>query len=318
MEHFETLFNEAMTMQSLIPDPAFSEVDPDFSEGGFDYQFSSILAMRCHQSLDENGVPDDSSEPTPEFIEATTRFRFRGMDYVETFKDTDLSDYAKEMCKGGEAPDFTDAPLEQRGHEGMSLLDWAIECEDKPAFEALIAAGFDLDAKGLWENPPLVNSATEQRLWYLRAMLDAGANPDATGVNKTALAEALNDLDASNRGGDTMAAFNLLRERGASLNFPEFGKSIWFEWGLFGRKGGWNAILDHWDEFDSDPVEMAELVEGVLDGDLGWLESQKPQARKVKALLIEQFGVCFPVGNTYELPTDERGFVIQPNCPKKR
>lgn len=317
-ERFDILLGEAMTMQSLIPDPAYSQVEPDFTEGGFDYQFSSILAMRCHQSLDENGVPDVATPPSPGFIEANIRFRFRGMDYVESFKDTDLGDYAKQICTGGPLPDFTNAPLDQRGHEGMSLLDWAIECEDKPAFEALIAAGFDLDAKGLWENPPLVNNANEARLEFLRAMLDAGANPNAMGVNKTALAEAMSDLDAINSGGDTRAAFNLLRERGALLNFPSFDRSVWYEWGLHGRNNGWELILEHWDEFDSDPVELASLAEQVLKGDLEWLKRQKPQARKVKQLLIEQYGVCFPVGKTSEMAKDERGYRIQPDCPQRR
>jgi hypothetical protein len=313
IDRFELEFSQAMDVASLIPDPEMMK-SKDFSESNFLFQYASALAMRCHQSLDENGVPDVSSEPPPEYIERHNRFRFRGMDYVIAFGGTAMEPYAKAICSGTSEFDFSGAPLEQRGYNMMSLLDWAVECEDKAAFEALIAAGFDLDAPGLWDNPPVVNSATEKRLWFLRRLLDAGANPDAMGNTKPALAEAMSDLDAINSGSDTRAAFNLLRERGASLNFPEFAKSVWFEWGLFGRNDGWSNILEHWDEFESDPVQLANLAEEVLEGDLEWLEPQKPQARKVKDLLIEEYNVCFPVGDILTMAKDERGFLIQPNC----
>jgi hypothetical protein len=214
--------------------------------------------------------------------------------------------------------DFTAAPLDQRGENGMSLLDWAVECEDRAAFDALIAAGMDLNAPGLWKSPPVVNSATEKRLWYLTRLLDSGASPDAVGAGQSALEKATSDLDAINFGGDARAAFNLLRARGASLNFPDFQGSMWWQWGLHDRNGGWATILKHWDEFASDPVEMASLAESVLEGHLNWMNHQKDKAAKVKALLIEQHGVCFPVGRTYDMAKDERGFRIQPDCPTRR
>jgi hypothetical protein len=138
------------------------------------------------------------------------------------------------------------------------------------------------------------------------------------GVSDTALKAATSDLDAMNSGGDTRAAFNLLRARGASLNFPNYGDSMWYQWGLHKRHDGWASILKHWDEFDSDPVELASLAEAVLEGRLEWLKDQMADAAKVKALLISEHGVCFPVGRTFEMAKDERGFVIQPDCPKRR
>ena len=131
---FETTFGQVMTMASIVPDPEFARRGLDTSEGGFAYQFASILAMRCHQSLDENGVPDDASEPTADFIDQHTRFRFRGMDYAVAFAETGLAPFAKSICRNQTAFDFTDAPLDQRGQEGLSLLDWATECEDRAAF----------------------------------------------------------------------------------------------------------------------------------------------------------------------------------------
>ena len=315
---FDYDLGEVMNLSSMVPDPEYAQRDLDVSEGGFLYQFASMHALRCHQSLDENRVPDDTSQPTPEYIDRHTRFRFRGMDYAAAFAETQLAPYAKSICRNQAAFDFTGAPLDQRGLEGMSLLDWAIECEDRAAFDALIGAGFDLDAPGLWKSPPVVNSATEKRLWYLTRLLDAGASPDALGAGRSALEEATGDLDAINFRGDPRAAFNLLRARGASLNFPDFQGSMWLQWGLHDRNEGWTAILQHWDEFASDPVEMASLAEAVLVGHLNWMNDQKDEAAKVKALLIEQYGVCFPVGRTYEMAKDERGFRIQPDCPTRR
>jgi hypothetical protein len=314
----ENELGQAMTMSSLVPDPQYAQVALDTSEGGFAYQFGSMHALRCHQSLDENGVPDDASEPTREYIDQHTRFRFRGMDYEAAFAGTQLGPYAQTICRNQADFDFTDAPLDQRGHEGMSLLDWATECEDRAAFDALIAAGFDLDAPGLWKSPPVVNSATEKRLWYLTRLLDSGASPDAVGAGRSALEVATSDLDAINFRGDPRAAFNLLRARGASLNFPDFQGSMWLQWGLHDRNEGWALILQHWDEFASDPVEMASLAESVLEGHLNWMNDQKDKAAKVKALLIAQYGVCFPVGRPYEMAKDERGFRMQPDCPTRR
>lgn len=314
---FDTEFGQMMTMASMIPDPAMTRESLDTSEAGFAFQFASTLAARCHKRLDADGVVDVISPPSPEFIEANTRFKFRGMDYAAAFAETDLAPLADAICRGRTTFDFAAAPLGQRGYEGMSLIDWAMECDDRAAFEALIAAGFDLDAPGLWGNPPVVNSATEKRLWYLTRLLDAGAKVDAQGRSETALVAATSDLDAANSGGDDKAAFNLLRARRASLNFPDFAGSMWNRWGLHNFDGGWARILEHWNEFDSDPVELAGLAEAVIEGRLAWMKGQQADARKVKALLESGYGVCFPVGRTFEMAKDQRGFLVQPDCPKR-
>ncbi|MEL7445425.1 MAG: hypothetical protein AAGK02_06380 [Pseudomonadota bacterium] len=304
---------ESMSLLSMMPDPLMEK--SDIQPGNVMHVWARNLAFRCGQMLDEWGIPRVNADPPLEYIRTMTRFRYRGADYTKIFENTDLVNYAQDMCNDGVAPNFTGAPLDQRGYEGMSLLDWAIECNDRRSFEALVAAGADLDATGLWEDPPLVRTASEGRLWYLTKLLDAGVNPDTMGRTETALRAATSDLDAINYGGDTRAAFNLLRERGATLSFPNFQKSIWQEWGLHETR--WDLILEHWDEFESDPVEMAGLLEGYLDGDWAWAKMEfEGEARQVKTLLIDLHGVCFPVGNTYEMERDERGFLIQSNCPE--
>lgn len=303
---------ESMNLLSMMPDPQISRG----LQAGEDLMldWAKGLASRCDQMLDEMGIAKVSGDPPPEYLEAKTRFRYRGADYAEIFADTDLGPYAEKMCRGGAAPNFAAAPLDQRGLEGMSLLDWAIECEDRASFDALIAAGIDLNATGLWGDPPLVRTASEKRLWFLTRLLDEGVNPDTMGRSESALLTSTSDLDAINFGGDTRAAFNLLRERGASLNYPNFQDSIWYRWSFHETR--WDLILEHWGEFETDPVELASDLEFYLSGDMNWARKEYGSAaREVKALLINDYAVCFPVGNLFEMKRDERGFRIQPDCP---
>lgn len=304
---------QALNLLTMMPDPIMKH-DPN-ARDELMFEWAKGLSLRCVQMLDEMGIAKVSGDPPAEYLETKALFRYRGGDYTQIFAETELGPYAKDMCRGGEAPDFAGAPLDQRGYEGMSLLDWAIECDDRASFDALVAAGFDLDAKGLWEDPPLVRSASEKRLWFLLRLLNESVNPNAMGHAKTALMEANTDLDAINHGGDTRAAFNLLRERGASLNFPNFQESMWNTWSLHETR--WDLILTHWDEFESDPVELASLLEYYLSGDMNWAKTEfEDAAHQVKALLIEEHGVCFPVGKPFEMEKDERGFRIQPDCQK--
>lgn len=39
---------------------------------------------------------------------------------------------------------------------------------------------------------------------------------------------------------------------------------------------------------------------------------------EIKARLIADYGVCFPVGPTFGAPKDARGYIIQPDCPTAR
>lgn len=310
--------NQAMGLLSMMGDPQLGQdLQSRAVQADDNLMFGWVtnLAIRCGQRLDTMGIARVSGEPSAEYLDNMTGFRFRGAGAAEIFAGTALVPYAGAMCRGEAAPDIMGAPLDQRGLEGMSLLDWAIECDDRASFDTLIAAGFDLDAKGLWEDPPLVRTASEKRLWFLTRLLDEGVNPDTMGQRESALVEANRDLDAINFGGDTRAAFNLLRARGATLNFPTFRDSMWYQWSLLETR--WDLILQHWDEFDSDPVELADVLEFYLSDDMNWAKKEhEVAAHQVKKLLVEQYGVCFPVGRTFEMETDERGFRIQPDCPK--
>lgn len=218
--------NQAMGLLSKMGDPQLEQdLQSRAVQAEDDLMFGWVtnLAIRCGQRLDTMGIARVSGEPSAEYLDNMTGFRFRGAGAAEIFAGTALVPYAGAMCRGEAAPDIMGAPLDQRGLEGMSLLDWAIECDDRASFDTLIAAGFDLDAKGLWEDPPLVRTASEKRLWFLTRLLDEGVNPDTMGQRESALVEANRDLDAINFGGDTRAAFNLLRARGATLTFRHSG-----------------------------------------------------------------------------------------------
>ena len=100
--------------------------------------------------------------------------------------------------------------------------------------------------------------------------------------------------------------WDMLRAAGASLDYA----NMWEHWLIFGRP---QEILDHWDEFGNDPVDLARWVSSDLErmssGDnIGALE-------EIKRRLETQHGVCFPVGPLMELRRDDRGFYIQPDCP---
>ena len=313
MDNARRKAGEAMALLSMAPDPSLQDV----ADSGADLMnaFFDNLAGRCHAMLDAMGVPAVSGEPPADYVERQSQFRFRGADAEAVFAGTGLASVAMRMCRDEAPPDFTDLPIDARGKEGMSLLDWAMECDDLAAFDALIAVGADLRSDGLWEDPPLVLAATEKRLAYLQRLLDAGVPPDAMEHRQTALRTAGSDLDAINAGRNTRPAFDLLRARGASLNFPDFDNSMWLEWGL--HESRWDLILSHWSEFDSDPVLLAELLEMYLEGDLAWAkEEHRSAALEVKARLENEHGVCFPIGRNRMAAKDDRGHVVQPDCPR--
>lgn len=301
---------QAIGILSMMPDPKAEELYEE--TGDLMYAFSGSLAFRCGQVLDDMGIPRVESEPPADYIAEKTRYRWRGLTYDQVFADTDLAPFAKNMCIEGASPDFASAPLDQRGKEGMSLLDWAIQCNDQASFEALVQAGADLNARGLWQDPPLVNSASKAKIWFLERLLDEGVNPDTEGRSGTALSEAYKDLDASNAGDNSRAAFHLLRERGASLNFPNFGRSMWSKWAYRFQ----TPILENWEEFDSDPVDLGSIISFSMSE--GWIqEKHLPAAEEIINRLTEDFGVCFPIERKQisEWRRDERGFKVQPDCP---
>ena len=304
---------QAIGMLLMIRDPKAEELYEE--TGDLMFAFSGSLAFRCGQILDDMGIPRVEGRPSAEYIAQKTRYRWRGLTYDQVFAETDLGPFAKDMCVEGIAPDFSDAPFDQRGNDGMSLLDWAIECNDRASFDALVQAGFDLNAQGLWENPPLVNSASKAKIWFLTRLLDEGVNPDTQGRSDTALKRAYNDLDAINAGDTSRVAFNLLRSRGASLSFPNFHRSIWSEWAFRFP----TPILENWDEFDSDAVELGSMISFGMSA--GWVqEKHLPAAEEVVKRLNRDFGVCFPIESKpdSEWDRDERGFKVQTNCPKAK
>jgi len=159
----------------------------------------------------------------------------------------------------------------------------------------------------------LVNSASKAKIWFLTRLLDEGVNPDTQGRSDTALKRAYNDLDAINAGDTSRVAFNLLRSRGASLSFPNFHRSIWSEWAFRFP----TPILENWDEFDSDAVELGSMISFGMSA--GWVqEKHLPAAEEVVKRLNRDFGVCFPIESKpdSEWDRDERGFKVQTDCPK--
>ncbi len=242
---------------------------------------------------------------------AAPAFRWRGLSAGKAFADTLLVPFAAKLCTGAAtlASDFAGAPLAQRGVDSVSLLDWAMECGDTVGFAALLGAGFDAAAPGAFDDPIVVVAAEKRDLFYLETLLAAGVKPDTLGLRETALKAAYDTMDPT--GGK---AWQMLRGAGANLDFPDFDHSMWWSFALY---ADWEQILAHWSEFGSDPVALARLVSMDL-GRNGGPRGNASALEQIKARLIADYGVCFPVGPTLGAPKDERGYLLQPDCPTAR
>lgn len=267
--------------------------------------FVSEVLQRCEGVADKLKIAEPAADAVPV---AAPPFRWRSYTAAEAFSDTGLLSFADKLCRNTAlaAADFAGAPLAARGKDGISLLDWAMECGDKPGFSALLAAGIDPATPSFFGDLPIVRAAGKSDLFYLETLLAAGVKPDALGSGGTALRKAYDTSDPT--GGK---AWQMLRAAGASLNFPSADQSMWSVWPLY---ADWEQILGYWGEFDSDPVALARWISMDLERPGGPRGNAKA-LEEIKARLIAEHGVCFPVGPTYGAPTDARGYILQPDCP---
>jgi hypothetical protein len=268
--------------------------------------FVEGVMKRCDALADRLKLP-----PAPDIAVSAPAFRWKGAGAAETFASTGLVPFAERLCTGAglTAADFAAAPLAERGKDGVSLIDWAMQCGDKAGFGALIGAGADLEARGAFGDPPLVRAADKADLFWLDVLLAAGASPDAMGARDTALWAAYDTMEPT--GG---AAWQRLRAAGANLNFPDARGAIWSAWTLY---ADWEQILENWSAFDSDPVHLARGLSMDLDR-FGGPRGNPEALYEIKARLIADYGVCFPLGNLYGAPKDERGYLMQPGCMTTR
>lgn len=267
--------------------------------------FVSDVTARCEALADKLGMARIAPASVP--VSPPT-FRWRGISAEEAFANTGLAPFAAKLCTGvaTTAADFAAASLATRGAERMSLLDWAMECGDKPGFAALLAAGLDPATPSFFGNLVIVRAAEKHDLFYLESLLAAGVKPDALGSAGTALGAAYNTRDPG--GG---MAWQMLRAAGASLNFPAYDWSMWSKWGLY---ADWEKMLAHWSEFGSDPVALARSISMDLERN-GGPRGNAAALQEIEARLITDYGVCFPVGALIDLPKNERGYYTQPDCP---
>lgn len=265
--------------------------------------FVADVAARCQGLLDAMKVPPAPIPAGPVVVPA---YRWRGKDGAGWFAGTALAPVAARICSGSaiKATDLANLPLAARGEAGLSLLDWAMACNGRAAFTALLDAGHDPDAPGIRQDPPLVRAADRRDLWFLQALLAKGARPDAQGTGKTALATSFD-----RRAPDGGEAFRMLRAAGASLNFPDPAFALWHDLGMTGR---WDLVVANWTEFRADPVKLGRWVT-VAEERAG---EKPPALAEIKRRLMAEHGVCFPVLGFDGLKKDARGHYIQPDCPK--
>lgn len=261
--------------------------------------FVADVISRCNAMLDAMKVaPAPALPPLPIPV-----FRWAGLAAADSFAGTPLAPVAARLCMGNPPGDLAGMSFSARGKNGESLLDWAMQCRDRAAFTALLAAGHDPDAPGAGDEPPLVRAAGLRDTSYLAALLAKGAKPDAIGRGGTALEAAYQWSKPD--GGER---FVMLRAAGASLHFPDASKSLWTSWF---SSGSWQRLLDNWAEFKGDPVYLAWLMRTRLKNEA---MSKDAGMAEVKRRLETEHGVCFPVTDLLALKQDARGFYIQPAC----
>ncbi len=299
--------NEVMGLLSYAPsDELAALVEAEGEDADIVGLFADGWMRRCDGLANKLKLP-----PAPAMTMPAPAFRWRGISAAEAFANTGLAPFADRLCKGEAlaAADFAGAPLEERGKDGVSLIDWAMACGDKAGFAALLAAGLDPATPSFFGNLILVRAAEKRDLFYLETLLAAGVKPDALGSAGTALKAAYDTMVP-----DGGKAWQMLRAGGASLNFPAYDWSMWSTWGLY---ADWEEMLAHWSEFGSDPVALARSISMDLDRS-GGPRGNAAALQEIKARLIAEHGVCFPVGPTFGAPKDERGYILQPDCPTGR
>ena len=300
---------EAMGLLSYAPsDDVAAQIKAGADVDDIGGLFVSDVLRRCDAVADKLKIAKLDAAAVPL---AAPAFRWRGLSAGEAFAGTDLVPFADKLCGqvGVTVADFAAAPLAARGKEGISLLDWAMECGDKAGFAALLAAGIDPATPSFFSNLPIVRAADKSDLFFLETLLAAGVKPDALGSDGTALRKAYDTMDPT--GGK---AWQMLRAAGASLNFPSADQSMWSVWPIY---ADWEEIIAHWSEFDSDPVALARSISMDLDRN-GGPRGNARALGDIKARLIAEYGVCFPVGPTFGAHKDDRGYIMQPDCKAAR
>lgn len=295
----------AFGLLSYAPSPALRDAVEANGIGDVVGLLIVETVSHCNAMLDLAGVP-----AAPFVAVDPPSFQWRGQTAEQLFANGGLLPFAAKICIGSTvtSADFAGAPLSQRGVEGMSLLDWAMACADKTAYSALLDANFDATEAGQFGEIPLILAARETDRWYLATLLSHGVPADSAGLRGSALSEA---WDPTAEGGGE--AYAMLRAAGASLDFPEYRSSMWNQWSIFAR---WEAILAHWEEFGSDPVALGRSISVEFERD-GRTRGNRAALETIRQRLRSQHGVCFPVGPTMHFGRDDRGYLIQPNCPPR-
>lgn len=295
---------EIMGLLSYAPSDELAAQIKAESAGDLIGLFIDDVMGRCDAMIDKLGIARVQQGPVPA---AAVTFRWEGRTAEEAFAGTAAAPFARRICRGTPvgAADFAGLPWGARNETGLTMLDWTIQCRDQPGFTALLEAGA-LSALSETSLNLAAMTAKAGDLWFLGALLDKGASPDAIVLGKSVMASLYDSLEP-----DGGKAFQIVRAAGASLNFPDYGGSMWKAWSTYAR---WDEMLTNWSEFESDPVQLGRSISMELERP-GKPRGNASDIEQLKARLIADYGVCFPVGALINLPMDDRGFYTQPDCP---
>lgn len=147
-----------------------------------------------------------------------------GMTSKDIFDDTSTRALADAACNGKTSKIkkhlSSDANINDVGFQGTTPLLWALFCENIKGVDFLLQNGADPNHKADKNISAVTIAATYDDPKFLKAVLEAGGDPNAEHQNTTGDGSALKLAFKNAIYSDDWSKFELLLEKGADINRP--------------------------------------------------------------------------------------------------
>lgn len=142
-----------------------------------------------------------------------------GPDVSEYFEDEQTQELARAVDRGDRSTirELVDggASLDTTGHEGLTLLQWAVLRGQNPALRTMLELGADPDQTGYQGSAVLHTAANATSARFVETLLEAGADPDV----RHAVTERTPLMQAAGMATDDQ--FELLLDAGADISLAD-------------------------------------------------------------------------------------------------